>query len=228
MKSRYAVIIAIFVLVCIGSLVRAEEGGPGWRADAGVSYLWLDPNLPRDLTIHTTHVDDQTFMTGSPGETDLSEVSITFLNLSLGYVWPIDEQIKHGWNWGIAYVLKIPVSEDGREEIQNENDTRPSTSGSYIYTKINEVEPQHEIAVDLSYWRSTGKIRYALTPRLTIGYWQLSFEKGWNRFGCDEIEHSSDAKGFSFFAATRGVNRHIKSEVRRFRSVPFHESRIRY
>ncbi|HBA85926.1 MAG TPA: hypothetical protein DCZ95_17725 [Verrucomicrobia bacterium] len=184
--------------------LQAGEGDPGWRMDAGMSYLQLDPHLPRDLTLHTTHLDDRPFMSGSPGQTDLCKVDVSFLNLLFGYTWPLESQPQYGWSWGVAYVLKVPIKEDGREEIQNENDIRPSTQGSFIYTKVSSVKPQHEVGINLNAWRTLGGLRYMLTPRIYVGYWQLSFEKGWTRFGSDEMEQSSDAKGFGISPQIEG------------------------
>ncbi len=193
--------IAVAGVLCALALganwVQAEEGEPEWFIDAGISYFQMDPSLPRDLTIHNTHVDDRPFMTGSPGDTDLSKVDMTFLNLSLGYIWPLESQVTYGWDWGVSYVLKIPLEEDGREEKQNENDPRPPTEGSFIYTTITDVQPQHEVGVNLSYWWASGELRYSITPSVYIGYWQMAFEKGWDRFGQDQAEQASDAKGFS-------------------------------
>lgn len=193
--------IALAGLLCTYAMgvcpARADEGEPRWHVDAQVSLFQLDPRLPRDLIMHSTHVEDQLFMTGSPGTTDLNKVDITFLDLSVGYLWPIKSQVSYGWDWGVSYVLKIPFSHEGREEIQNANDVRPPTEGSFIYTTITNVEMQHEAGACLTYWWATGGLHYAITPSVYFGYWQMSFEKGWDRFGLDQAEQSSDASGIS-------------------------------
>ena len=197
--SRHIWGLAIAATLVTGS-ADAGNRDAGWEVDAGISHVQLQPDLPRDLRIHTTHPDDQVFLSGSAGETDLDEVDITFLNLSLGHTWAIEGdrvQVNRGWKWGVSYVLKVPLEEDGREDIQNVNDFRPATEGSFIYTGITDVDVQHEIGVHISYWRDTGSLRYAVTPGIFVGYWKMSFEKGWDRFGRDEPELSSEAKGIS-------------------------------
>lgn len=174
-------------------------GPPGWLFNVEVSYLNLDPNLPRDLVMHNTHPDDRAFMSGSPGDTMLDKVEVTFLDLSLERTWGIAKQSDHGWEWGIGYTLKVPIDEKGRVEKQNENDPRPPTEGSFIYTEMAEINPAHEVGVSLRYWwAGSRRLISAITPHLAVGYWQMAFEKGWDRFGRDEAELRSDAKGFGF------------------------------
>jgi hypothetical protein len=195
--QKTAVFVAIYLIIFSTYTAQADEGEPGWFINAGISYIQLDPNLPRDLINHTTHPDDQSFMSGSPGSTDLKKVDITFLNLSFGYSWPLETQIKYGKDWGIFYTVKIPVEKNGTEEKQNQNDPRPPTEGSFIYTEITEVNVQHEVGTNFMFWWEINGLRYTITPRLNIGYWQMSFEKGWNRFGRHQAEQYSDAKGIS-------------------------------
>jgi len=178
---------------------QAGAGDPTWYADAGVSYFSMDPDLPRDLVTHSTHPDDRSFMSGSPGNTKLDEVDMTFLNIEVGHNWPIQTRAEYRWEWGLSYVLKVPVSEDGREEKKNENDTRPATESSFIYTELSDVSCQHEVGIKATYWQAFGgnKLYFSITPGLYLGYWQMAFAKGWDRFGRDQAEAESDASGFS-------------------------------
>jgi hypothetical protein len=96
-------------------------------------------------------------------------------------------------------VLKVPVSEDGREEKKNENDTRPAAESSFIYTELSDVSCQHEIGIKATWWQANSEynFQYSITPGLYLGYWQMAFAKGWDRNGRDQVEAESDASGFS-------------------------------
>lgn len=198
-RNRWLSVGILCLSVLAARSAQAKAGNPTWYVDAGVSHFTMDPDLPRDLIIHPTHPDDRSFMIGYPGTTDLDEVYMTFLNIEVGHNWPITTQIDYRWEWGVSYVLKVPVSEDGREEKKNENDTRPATESSFIYTELSDVSCQHEIGLKATYWQSIGsdKFRFSITPGLYLGYWQMAFEKGWDRFGRDQAEAESDASGFS-------------------------------
>ncbi len=167
---------ALCLAISTACSVKAEEGDPAWYIDAGISYFMMDPNLHRDLTTHSTHPDDQSFMSGSPGNTELDDVDITFLNLEVGYARPITTvQVDYRWELGFSYVLKIPFSESGPEDKQNENDTRPATEGSFIYTALSEVALQHEVGLNVTYWQALGgnKFRFSITPGIYLGYWKI-------------------------------------------------------
>ena len=198
-KKRWLSTGVLFLSVFAVPHAKANEGEQRWYVDAGVSYFSMDPDLPRDLVTHSTHADDRSFMSGSPGDTKLDEVDMTFLNLEVGHTWPITTQLDYRWEWGVSYVLKVPLSDDGRNEKQNENDTRPASEGSFIYTKLSDVSCQHEVGLKATYWQSIGsdKFRFSITPGLYLGYWQMVFDRGWNRFGHDQTEWKSDADGFS-------------------------------
>lgn len=201
MKGRMCSIVFVALVVLVPSVRAAESAasGPnGWMVSTGVSYYQFDPNLPNDLNMHNTHPDDKSFLEGSAGVTELDTVKATFLDLSAKRIWGIVKGTESGWQWGLDYVLKIPVGQSGRAEKQNENDYRPATEGSFIYTSITDLQPAHEVGVSLHYWWVAGdELFCTLIPSLHIGYWQMSFEKGWDRFGKDEAEQSSGAKGVS-------------------------------
>jgi hypothetical protein len=196
--------LAVALQITIGlsasvSVARGEATGPcGWQLDAGISYFSFDPNLPNDLEMHNTHPDDRSFLSGSAGTTPLDEVNLTFLDLSLRRTWGIVKGPDDGWDWGLGYVLKVPVGETGRSHRQNENDYRPATEGSFIYTELSDVSPAHEVECSLRYWWfANNEILWAIEPAVSVGYWDMTFEKGWDRFGLDEAEQTSDAKGVS-------------------------------
>ncbi|MCW5212284.1 hypothetical protein VU04_05180 [Desulfobulbus sp. TB] len=199
-KLLYLVLMLLFALianVASSREVMLEDWvpPPGWLLRAGVSYFQFDPNLPRDLTIHQTHPDDQSFLFGSAGETKLNEVDSIFLDFSAERTWSISDK----WSWSLCYLLKIPMDEEGREGVQNENDFRPSTEGSFIYSQVNNIDPAHEFGVNFSYrWFSENEINFEFRPGFFLGYWKMDFEKGWDRFGVDETSLSSGADGFSF------------------------------
>lgn len=198
-RNRWLSVGILCLSVLAARSAQAKAGNPTWYVDAGVSYFKMDPDLPRDLVVHSTHPDDRSFMSGSPGSTKLDDVDITFLNLEVGHNWPISKQVDYRWEWGVSYVLKVPLSDDGRNEKQNENDTRPAAEGSFIYTKLSDVSCQHEVGLKAIYWQSidSDKFRFSITPGLYLGYWQMTFDRGWNRFGHDQAEWKSDASGFS-------------------------------
>ncbi|MBI4918148.1 MAG: caspase family protein [Acidobacteria bacterium] len=160
----------------------------------GLSYLRFNPHLPRDLKDHETHTLDQPFMSGSAGTTDLASVSVIFLDLSVKREW----EISPDWSWGVQYTLKIPASASGRAEKQNENDNRPPTSGSFIYTEVSGFKPAHEVGVSLLRSWPSGPVTYSLGAGLQVSHWATSFEKGWHRGGADEKALAADASGWGF------------------------------
>jgi len=60
------------------------------------------------------------------------------------------------------------------------------------------MKPSHEAGMNLSYhWVAGNSVNYTLKYGLYLGYWQMSFAKGWNRFGNKEQSLDSFSKGFS-------------------------------
>ncbi len=167
-----------------------------WNFSIGGSYICIDPNLPRDLVNHQVHPDDVNIPIPEPGGTTaLDKVETVMLNLGIEYIMPRSRN----FSWLVGYTIKIPGSTDGREEKQCPNDPRPPEQGSFVYTEIESMQPAHEIHGGVSYKVSSDKsTTVTISPRLALGYWEMQFEKGWDRFGADEISLKSDAKGFSF------------------------------
>lgn len=178
-----------------GTGVKPAGSLSGWEMGGGVSYFSFDPSLPRDLVNHETHPDDLVFLTGSAGTTDLKTVNVTMANLSLQRAIGTK---RRGMRYLVRYTFKYPASREGKLEAQNENDFRPATEGSFVYTKIDGMNPAHELGAGVSFERlSRSGLRYSLQPMIMVGYWKMKFEKGWDRFGKDETAFVAEGKGFS-------------------------------
>ena len=172
-----------------------------WNLDGGLSYFSFDPDLPRDLTNHETHPDDKPFLKGAAGSTPLTDVNASFFDVGLSRSFPVTESGMTAVL--LKYTLKIPLQEDGREEMQNENDFRPPENGSFIYSKIVDISLAHEVGVGLGFGsmpmnngEGTGNY-WELLPSVNLGYWEMEYEKGWNRFGRDQASIRTAASGFS-------------------------------
>jgi len=169
----------------------------GFNFSLGYSRLSMDPNLPRDLQIHVNHPDDE-FLTGSPGNTDLDYIQLDSLELEIG---PSFRLGKRNMALFALYVAKIPFSKVGREERQQENDLRPPSEGSYIYTKLVDAKIGHifrsglglafPISENQNFWLE-------IRCLFDVGKWDMDFDKGWTRYGRDESEWNSEASGFFF------------------------------
>ena len=202
----------------IGQLLRSADGRTGvlveriggdfvlrvtsirkrvrWQVAAGASEFRLDPNLPRGLRVHENHPDDRSFLSGNAGSTDLEEVTLTLLNTSIELDLDLGES--GGSELRLVYNLKVPLTEEGRREKQQENDPRPPREGSFIFTQVERMEPAHEIGA--GFGQTAGeRVQVWLSPMLFLGYWQISFSRGWDRFGSDETTLTGDARGFSLF-----------------------------
>jgi hypothetical protein len=239
--------------------VIASEEGVIFSVHSGVSYFNMDPGLPTDLVMHTTHPADTAFVTkppvippvttttittsdtretsdtsdteparttttttretretsetqdakalvpviNSPGVTILDEVDITFynfeVNLEIGHRLPITIDWTDNLSWGISYVLKVPLAEEGRSEKLSENDIRPPAQRGSVYTKVSDMSCQHEAGLKAKWWLSPSDkdIQYSINYSLYLGYWQMAFDKGWGRAGHDQTEWKSDASGVS-------------------------------
>ena len=251
---------ALCLSVFAAQAVQAEEKGLTWSVNSGVSYFNMDPGLPMDLEIHTTHPADTAFVIkppvippvttttittsdtretsdtsdteqpatttttttretretsetqdnkalvpviNSPGSTRLDDLDITFFNFE------VDLEISHrlpittGWtdnlSWSLSYVLKVPLTDDGRSEKLSENDIRPLAQRGSVYTKVTDMSCQHEAGLKGTWWLSPADnaIQYSFSHSLYLGYWQMAFDKGWGRAGQDQTEGKSDASGIS-------------------------------
>jgi hypothetical protein len=136
------------------------------------------------------------FLTGDAGATDLDSVSVTLLSVHI--MAARDRNEAQTMRWELDLALRLPLSEEGRRQSQNRNDFRPPEQGSYIYTEVEGVDPAVEFGVGASYLvRMTEEFELAIKPMVYLGYWSMSFDSGWNRFGADQTALTSDAKGFS-------------------------------
>ncbi len=163
----------------------------------GYSRLAMDPNPPRDFQIHANHPDDE-FPTGSPGNTDLDYIQLDSLELEIG---PSFRLGKSNMALFAFYVAKIPFSKVGRDERQQENDPRPPSEGSYIYTKLGDASIGHIFRSGLGAafcMSEYQKFWLEIQCLFDVGKWDMDFEKGWTRFGRDEAEWRSEASGFFF------------------------------
>jgi hypothetical protein len=139
----------------------------------------------------------------SPGSTRLDDIDITFVNfevnLEIGHRLPITIELTDNLSWGISYVLKVPLSEEGRNEKLSENDIRPPAQRGSVYTKVSDMSCQHEAGLKGTWWLSPADnaMQYSFSHSLYLGYWQMAFDKGWGRAGHDQTEWKSDASGFS-------------------------------
>lgn len=169
----------------------------GFNFSLGYSRLSMDPNPPRDFQIHANHPDDE-FLTGSPGSTDLDYIQLDSLELEIG---PSFRLGKRNMALFALYVAKIPFSKVGREERQQENDPRPPSEGSYIYTKLADANIGHIFRSGLGVaFRISEYQNFWLEIRclFDVGKWDMDFDKGWSRYGRDESEWRSEASGFFF------------------------------
>jgi len=169
----------------------------GFNFSLGYSRLSMDPNLPRDLQIHDNHPDDE-LLTGSPGNTDLDDIQLNSLELEIG---PSFRLGKSNMALFAFYVVKIPFSKVGRDERQQENDPRPPSGGSYIYTKLADASIGHIFRSGLGAAFCISEYQnFWLEIRclFDVGKWDMDFDKGWTRYGRDESEWRSEASGFFF------------------------------
>jgi len=169
----------------------------GFNFSLGYSRLSMDPNLPRDLQIHANHPDDE-LLTGSPGNTDLDHIQFDSLELEIGSSFRLG---KSNMALFAFYVAKIPFSKVGRDERQQENDPRPPSEGSYIYTKLGDTSIGHIFRSGLGATFCLSEYQefwLEIQCLFDVGKWNMDFEKGWTRFGGDEAEWRSEASGFFF------------------------------
>lgn len=192
--SKYGWTIA--TVVAVGILATQSPGEAMWTFGLGVgaSYFSFNPNLPAGLVEHETHPDDQVFLTGSAGETDLDPVKVTLLNVHATVAR--DKGPGGSVQWVGDLVLHLPLSEEGREEVQNANDHRPPEEGAYIYTEVEDIDPAVEIGFGASYHgHFSERVEYTLRPMVYLGYWSMTFDSGWTRFNEDQTAIQSGAKG---------------------------------
>lgn len=199
-EARLSVFTALLLASAHSTL--AQDLGPVYRnkinfnASAAYSHIFLDPALPRDLKNHENHLDDAVFLTGSPGVTDLSRLDVDAVEIRIGLAYRLGFR-------NLAFILdyapRFPVSSSGRLEIQQANDPRPPAIGSFVYSSIPEVGIAHAARPGLGFaTRLSDAEDWSLETQafVDIGRWNMTFEKGWSRFGRDQAAITSRASGF--------------------------------
>lgn len=183
---------------------RAEEPVPisfykkyNFLVDVGYSRLSTDLNLPRDLRIHRNHADDVEILSGYAGDTDLDRLQMDMMEIAAGIaVRPEFLNIA----LISQLVAKWPVRLDARLERQQENDPRPPSNASYIYTKAEDARMLLALRLGLGGAVLLSDHDWWLEIRglVDVGKTRLNFEKGWTRNGADEFETRSEADGWFF------------------------------
>lgn len=150
----------------------------------GYEYWNFGDNFKHE---HKTHPDDQSFLIGDAGATNLRRAH--FLKLgSRSYIGEGVEGLLDSsdsnenplrFYWGDSLLLGY-----GRDEHKNRNDPRPTGHHSAIYTKVFPIAPQIEAGTE-----------YSLTERLKAGVGisgtMFFVKSGWDRFDEDQTtEHS--------------------------------------
>lgn len=161
----------------------------------GYSFLKLNPNLPRELTAHDQNhpqdINNPPLLKGFAGSTPLDRVMSNLVEFE-GGVTRRDEDSAAGLL--LEGVVKVPLTSNGRFEIQQVNDTRDPSIGSFIYTKLQHVAPAFGGRIGVSLrpvsWRGR-----QLTVFGDIVAWNMTFEKGWSRFAADQQEVIAQATG---------------------------------
>jgi hypothetical protein len=133
------------------------------------------------------------FLRGFAGSTPLDRVTAHLLELEVGGARREDDSTT---GLLLEFAAKLPLKNDGRSQIQQVNDTRDPSIGSFIYTKVEHISPAFGARVGVSYhpasWRSRGT---ELLVFGDFGAWNMTFEKGWSRFAADQPEVTAQATG---------------------------------
>lgn len=178
---------------------------------AGYTGLRINPALPRSLTAHdSNHIDDvryPPFLMGFAGSTPLDRVSSHLSEIEAG----VARRHTDGSIGFIgAYAIDFPISSRGRFEIQQVNDTRPSSLGSFVYSQVVRVGPAHAFRTGFSLhpqkWRTRGIEVHGF---FNLGIWDMTFEKGWSRFATDQPEFTAEVRGVEL--SPRGRLSFVKS-----------------
>lgn len=202
-------IVWTFLTLLVPTAASAQSIGPFYPQKLnlllgiGYSRARTDPKLPRDLKNHDNHPDDAIFLTGSPGTTDLRNADINAVELEVGLAYRLGFR-----NFAVIamYVPKIPISSSGRLEIQQINDPRPPAMGSFIYSQFGDVGVGHAARTGLAFAvrLSEGSDWWLETQGLVdLGRWDMTFQKGWSRFGRDQPAIVSEATGFEISPQVR-------------------------
>jgi hypothetical protein len=193
------------------------------------SSLSTDLDLPRDLRMHRTHTDDD-FLEGDPGETNLDRMELDTTEIGAGLA--VRPEFRNIAIIG-QLVAKLPTRLDARLERQQDNDPRPPSTASYIYTKIEDVRMMLALRLGLGGAVLLSKQDWWLEVRglCDVGRTRMRFDKGWTRYGQDEFETRSEADAWYFspkIKAAVGTRRWLISIGYGYAQMTFHhaDSRI--
>ena len=148
---------------------------------------------------HKTHPDDQGFLSGDAGSTEIKNGY--FFNLSVNKDFGNNKINPYGT---LGFLLGY--AEDRKK---NENDNRPDSSCSKIYSKIFPIAPQAGIGLETSLNEDT-KLGVEATGTI---FW---IEHGWDRWGEDE---ASDHETKLFYNI---------GPVLKIHSSPYSETKIKW
>lgn len=127
---------------------------------------------------HETHPDDAIFMTGSPGSTSVDNAFLLALGL----------RVKRTNTFGLP--LEFTADAGGllslaKDRHQNNNDSRPKSQGSFVYSKVSPFGMETRIGT-LFYPFQDIPLGFGGEATLSV----FRTEHGWDRFGKDEKAQS--------------------------------------
>lgn len=162
--------LAITVLFCTTTVVCAKIQNEGIGFDIGYKAVSIYAD-----SSHATHSDDS-FLSGDAGKTEVG----------LGHYVAIggSYRVLLSDNWAVNLGVGGLIGYN-RDESQNDNDSRPASSGSFIYSE--------------SIWGAYGTlgVEYAFSESWYVGIESqivgAYVEHGWDRWGSDQGESSEFA-----------------------------------
>jgi hypothetical protein len=169
--------------VCLASPQSDANEKRNWTLGLFVGYEYR--SFDTVVYEHETHPQDASFLTGSPGSTEIDDGHFLAMGLR--------GEIRSLFGVPLEIFADVGFLASGtRDEHQNDNDPRPPENGSFVYSKLDPCGA--EVAVGAQY-RLFGN-------RLGIGgegNWAwIPVEHGWDRFGEDE---KADSEALSLFSA---------------------------
>lgn len=175
------VIVAITLVVSIVS-IQAQPDPSKWHVLLGYKMV----NTDNTTFAHNTHPNDaflpRSGVPGSAGTTSLDDKTLNFVELGIGYHYPIYNKIEFSFSSG-------GLVGGGRNGHQNDNDSRPAANGAFVYSKTTW---GIFTDIDLTYRLNNFFLgaRGALTG--------LFIDNGWDRWGKDESVSSKFNTSLSF------------------------------